>query len=54
MLAKIVLTVFCLTFLGPLIMTAQEPAEIQLSDYKWQNRLLLIFARSQNYSINKK
>lgn len=47
MLAKIVFSISCLILFGPYVMNAQESAEFHLSDYKWQNRLLLIFSPSQ-------
>ena len=43
MLAKIVLNMLACSLLFPVMMFAQDNQEFQLSDYRWQNRLLLVF-----------
>jgi predicted transcriptional regulator len=46
MLDKIVFSLPWLLLLCPLMLTAQGNSEIDISDYRWQNRLLLIFTSS--------
>lgn len=47
MLAKILLNATLISLLFPYMMLAQNESEFQLSDYRWENRLLLVFAPSQ-------
>lgn len=46
MLDKIVFSLPWLLLLCPLMLTAQNNREIVISDYRWQNRILLIFTPS--------
>ncbi len=53
MLAKNVLNMLACFLLFPVMMLGQDNKEFQLSDYRWQHRLLLVFAPSPenaNYS----
>lgn len=47
MLAKIVFNVLLLSLFFPTLMAAQSASEFQLADYQWKDRLLFIFAFSQ-------
>ncbi len=42
------ITVLCLVFLLPFLTQAQKKKEMNLEAYKWENRLLLLFAASEN------
>lgn len=53
MLAKIVFNVFILLLLLPFVMLAQDNGEFQRSDYRWKNRLLFVFAPSQESAEHK-
>lgn len=44
------ITVFCLALLVPATTHAQTPEVMRLEDYKWENRLLLLFAPDQNHA----
>ena len=46
MLAKIVFSILAASLLFPPLLFAQSHNEFQLSDYRWENRLLLVFAPS--------
>ena len=46
MLDKILFSLPWFMLLGPLLLSAQSHEKIDLSDYRWQNRLLLIFTPS--------
>lgn len=54
MLAKIVLNIIAVALLLPVVLHAQADEEFQLSHYRWENRLLLIFAPSQKSADYKK
>jgi len=54
MLAKIVFNILILSLFVPFMLQAQGHNEFQLSDYRWENRLLLVFAPSQESADHKK
>lgn len=47
---KLYITAFCLALLVPATTYAQTEKPMQLEDYKWKNRLLLLFAPDQNHA----
>jgi hypothetical protein len=44
------ITVFCMVLLAPAMTLAQTGKVMRLEDYKWENRLLLVFAPDDNNS----
>lgn len=47
---KLYLTAFCLALLVPFLTHAQTQKPMQLEDFKWKNRLLLLFSPDQNHA----
>lgn len=54
MVSKIVFYVFYLLIGVPLIAAGQEGRSVNLSDYKWKNRVLFIFSPSQDLDLYQK
>ncbi|MDX1585632.1 MAG: DUF4174 domain-containing protein [Balneolaceae bacterium] len=53
MLAKIVFNIFVMLLLLPFLMMAQGDPRFELSEYRWENRLLLVFAPTQEHPLYK-
>lgn len=49
--SKILFLLICISFLIPMLAAGQHSNRLNLTDYKWQNRLLLVFTPAQESDL---